>query len=248
MTREDIDRFLSENEDIASSIKSIAEKYKLSDFIKVEENCRAYFVNNEKLGANTLYGCIYEEREGYLWIGIDSAKQRLTNQYMSLIHDILRENGIDKVFYIVAYHYLTLCKQYGYQLTESNDAPFPFIGDKISPLGKRTYENYKKMIDDRLYGLFPYLSEKDLYYYHRVYPGCGYHHHATKHFSLIEDMLGSRYAVGSYEFDDEFERKLELFIFKYKAIYTTECLSVYMTKEAKEKVIKSLVDIETDEE
>ena len=60
MTREDIDRFLSENEDIASSIKSIAEKYKLSDFIKVEENCRAYFVNNEKLGENTLYGCIYE--------------------------------------------------------------------------------------------------------------------------------------------------------------------------------------------
>ena len=54
-------------------------------------------------------------------------------------------------------------------MTESNDAPFPFIGDKISPLGKRTYENYKKMIDDRLYGLFPYLSEKDLYYYHRVY-------------------------------------------------------------------------------
>ena len=30
MTREDIDRFLSENKDIASSIKSIAEKYKLS--------------------------------------------------------------------------------------------------------------------------------------------------------------------------------------------------------------------------
>ena len=49
--------------------------------------------------------------------------------------------------------------------------------------------------------------------------------------------------VSRYDFDDEFERRLDLFVFRYKIIYTTEFLFVYMDRETKEKVINSLINL-----
>jgi hypothetical protein len=151
---------------------------------------------------------------------------------------------IDKNFYIVAYHYLTLCKQLGYQLTAANDAPFCFIGEEMSPLAKENYKKYEEISGNRLYRLLPFFTEDDLVYYNTFYRECGYSYHSTKHFSLIEYIMGFDNIVSEYEFDNRFEQMLDLFVFRYKAIYTTEQLITYMCSDVKDKIKKSLVDIE----
>lgn len=91
---------------------------------------------------------------------------------------------------------------------------------------------------------FPFFTEKDLVYYNTIYRECGYHHHATKHFSLIKYIVGFDELVSKYEFDFEFEKILDLFVFRYKAIYATDRLSPYMYSDVIEKIKTSLIDIE----
>jgi hypothetical protein len=56
--------------------------------------------------------------------------------------------------------------------------------------------------------------------------------------------MGFDNIISKYEFDNRFEQMLDLFVFRYKAIYTTEQLGRYMYSDVKEKIKKSLVDIE----
>ena len=56
-------------------------------------------------------------------------------------------------------------------------------------------------------------------------------------------MVGFVYVVSRYEFDYEFEKVLDIFVFKYRAIFTNQRLHVYMYREDREKVVSELVDV-----
>lgn len=182
-------------------------------------------------------GCIYDLRNDYFRLDIESVERRLTIEYMEFLQDILAtQEEIDKVFYIVAYHYLALCKQLGYQLTGASDAPFPFLWDEMSPRAKINYEAYRMIFENGFYKVVKRFDEHDLVFYNQCYCEFGAHHHACKHFSLLEELVGFDFVVNRYEFCYVFERALKLLIFQYRAIYTTEQLHVYMGREVKDMV------------
>lgn len=236
MTKECIDDFLTKNESVVQNIKRLAEKYSVEDFVKAEKLILEYFETGVSLENQRISGCIYNVRNNSFRLNIESVESRLTIEYMEFLHDILTtREEIDKVFYILAYHYLTLCKQLGYQLTVADNAPFPFFGKRMSPLAKANYNSFKKIFEDRLYGVARCFDEDDLVYYNQCYRECGDHHHACKHFSLLKELVGFEFVVSKYEFCYEFERALNLFVFQYRAIYTTERLHMYMDREAKER-------------
>ena len=244
MTRECVDEFLAENEKIAQAIKRIAENYSVADFVKVAEPVRAYVQDSENKKVDHISGCICNIRKGYLHLDMDSVEGRLTREYLEYLMEILTEKEeIEKVFYIVAYHYLTMLKQLGYQLTAASNAPFYLFGEEMCPLAKKNYKILYEKMEGNLFALVSHLYEDDLLYYNKVYRECGYSHHATKHFSLIENMVGFVHAVNRYEFDYEFEKALDVFIFKYRAIFTNQRLHVYMYREDREKVVSELVDV-----
>ena len=144
MTKEVIDDFLSENEQLKQRIKRISQNYSISDFVKATEIIRDYMQNKESENVHGIWGCLYNIRKGYLRLDIESVESRLTNEYLGYLREILMsEEDIDKVFYIVAYHYLTLAKHLGYQLTanRNDNALFPFDWDEMSPYAE---DNYKK--------------------------------------------------------------------------------------------------------
>lgn len=243
MRKEEIVAFLEENQEIAESIKKIAKRYTLADFMRVDKPCKNYF-ENEETEVSKITGCLYNEREDCLLLESNSVESRLRDDYMEFLVNLIKEkNENNKIFYIVAYHYLEFCKQIGYCLTEAEDSPFPFMGDKISPLGKSNFEEYIKMINRKFCNIISYIQIDDLEYYHKIYRNCGRHYHSTKYFSLIDYKISCGYMVSRYDFDNEFERRLDLFVFRYKAIYTTEFLFIYMDKEATEKVINSLINL-----
>lgn len=246
MTKESIDEFLSNNETIAQNIKKISENYSISDFVKVSKIIRDCIQNNTDTKVDMITGCIYNIREGYLRLDNESVENRLTREYLDYLLEILMiKENVDKVFYIVAYHYLALAKHLGYRLTATYNsvAPFPFHGTEMSALARRNYQNLQKTVEDRLFFVFNDFSEEDLKYYNNIYTECGYSYHATKHFSLIENLEGFVPVVSRYAFDYEFVKVLNVFIFKHRAIYTDEQLHVYIYRETKEKVINELVDV-----
>lgn len=246
MTRESIDEFLSKNEQIAQRIRRISEEYALSDFVKVVELVRERLKNSTASTLNCIFGCIYDIRKGHLRINVESVESRLTNEYLEYLLRILeREEVSDKVFYIVAYHYLTLAKQLGYQLTATHNsaAPFRFVGNEMCTLAKKNYAKLQELFDEGVFAVLNYFDEEDIKYYNKIYSECGYNHHAVKHFSLIENMMGFASIVSRYKFEYEFKKVLDLFVFHYRAIYTDERMHSYMYQETKEKVIRELVDI-----
>lgn len=243
MRKEEIDEFLEKNKEIGQSIEKIASRYSLADFVRADKPCKDYFENKE-IEVGKITGCLYNERENYLLLEPNSVELRLRNEYMEFLVNLIKEKDENnKVFYIIAYHYLELCKQIGYWLIEANDSPFPFLGDKISPLGKSNYEEYKRLMNKEFCDVIPVIGMNDLEYYHKIFKNCGKHHHSKRYFSLIDYIIPCSYMVSRYDFDDEFERRLDLFVFRYKAIYTTEFLFVYMDRDSKEKVINSLINL-----
>lgn len=245
MVREEIDQFLKDNQEIAREIEKIATKYTMTDFVKVGRECKDYFDNEGELEGAGIYGCLYNQREDHMLLDMDDVERRLVHEYMEFLYKIIKENDdTDKVFYIVAFHYLSLCKEIGYDLTESDRAPFPFLGEKISPLGKSNFEKYKEILNGGFINILSCIGIDDLAYYNKIYRNCGYHHHATKYFSLINFEIRSSCLISRYEFDYEFKRKLDIFVFRYKGIYTTERLWTYTDSETKKRVKESLTNIE----
>lgn len=246
ITKEVIDDFLADNEQIKQNIKRISDNFFLSDFVKVTEEVRDYLQNRDSSTIKCISGCLYNIRKEQFVLDIESVERRLTDEYLDYLFELLKtKENIDKVFYVVAYHYLTLAKHLGYQLTadRNDNARFPFDGDEMSPYAEDNYKKVKEILDDRLFRIFKRFSKDDLIFYNNVYCEFGYSHHATKHFSLIEHLEGFAYVLSAYEFDLEFEKVLELFIFRYRAIYTSERLYLYMRREVKNKVISNLVDV-----
>lgn len=246
MTKEIIDDFLLENEQIKQRIKRISEEYSFSDFVKVSEEVRDCLQNRDSSTIKCISSCLYNIRKGHFRMDIESVERRLTDEYLELLFELLKaEEDVDKVFYVVAYHYLSLVKQLGYQLTadRNDNALFPFDGDEMSPYAENNYKKVQKIFDDRLFKIFKRFSKDDLIFYNTVYREFGYYHHATKHFSLLKYLEGFTDVLTTYQFNFEFEKVLELFIFRYRAIYTSETMHLYMDSEVKNKVISKLVDV-----
>lgn len=244
-----IDDYLKDHKEITVDIEKIADNYQINDFVKVDKLSKAYF-NGEKLPDDIkgIYGCLFSERENRLLLDADGPERRLVNEYMELIREVISaKDRSNSVFYIIAFHYLTLCKEWGYLLTEAQYAPFTFFGKEISPRAKRTYEKYLEIYNDDLRALLCRLSMNDLIYYNSIYREFGYYHHATKHFSLLNYMIGAESITNRLIFSNVLEKLLDVFIFRYKAIYTTEYLGIYTNSDIREKVIKSLINIENRE-
>ena len=184
MTKEYVDEFLDKNEKISQDIKRISENYSIADFVKVTEPVREYVQGSKNTKVECISGCICNIRKGQLRLDIDSVESRLMSEYLDYLMNILMvQEEIDKVFYIVGYHYLTMLKQLGYQLTVGKDAPFPFWGKEMSTLAKNNYKNLYEKKEGKLYSIINYFREDDLCFYNNVYRECGYSYHATKHFS-----------------------------------------------------------------
>ncbi len=240
MTREDIHKFLAEHKDIFSKIEDISKGYKMSDFVKVDRASKEHLLK----GTCEIHGCIYEERRGSLRTDLGSVEHRLTVEYLDLLCDLIETNDdIDKVLYIVAYHYLSLCKQIAYDLTESNNALFHFYGDEMSPRAKDNYEKYMEICGTEFLGLMQWFTKEDLLYYRTIYCECCNHHHAVKNFSLLNCLIDWNYKVSHYWLDSMFQQMLDLFIFRYKAIYSVERIGYYMSPDTKKKIVSSLTDV-----
>ncbi len=243
MTKEIIDEFLCNKEDIKNRIKDISKKYTINDFALFSDKTRDYFKNDVKEELYGVYGCLYNLREKILKFDLESYEQRLLNEYMELLIQLLESDEMtDVVYYIIAYHYLSLCEDIAYTLTIDDKSPFPFMEKEISPLAKERLREYKEISHGQLRKLFNHLDEEDLIYFNRIFLELRKHHHATKHFSLINSIINIRIEVGKYDFDYSFVELLNLFIFSYRVIFTEKELFIYMNSETKEKIINGLVE------
>lgn len=243
--KEYIDDFLKNNEKIAKEIKDLSKHYCISDFVKVQDTCKEYFETGKESEIKGVYGCIYQERDKYLRLDVESPERRLTEEYLEFLHNLLTDKEVtDKVFYIVAYHYLSLGKHMGFQLSAANNAPFPVENKKeLFPLGKTNMKKLKDVTEGRLFSIVGYFSDSDILYYHNMYSEFGYHHHATKNFSLLAKLDEFHLIVNKYDFGYRVRDSIDLFVFRYKAIFTTDRLHMYMFREVKEKIINNLVDL-----
>jgi len=239
MTKEYIDSILKENEDIANDIKRIAEHYTLSDFVKAPQNVWDHFVKSEFFD-NHIGWYIYDNRNDYLCMYSENTGYRLTSEYANFLRHLLNNyKAVDTVFYIVAYHYLSLGKQLGYDLTGDHYSRFPFFGDKMSPLAQKRYKKLQIIHNDNdLYDTIKSFDEKDLNYYNHFHRIIDCYHHATKYFSLLNYLIHFDSFTKKYEFHRRFEDALDLFIFRYKIIFTDQLIHSYTERE----IIDSLVD------
>ena len=246
MTKEIIDEFMENSEEIKNRIKVISANYTINDFILFSNKTREYFKNFKICDCSILYGCIFDLRDRYLHVDTDSVESRLMKEYMELLSELLEtDNNIDIVFYIVAYHYLALCKEIAYKLMIKDNAPFHSIGQELSPLAKKRLNKYKDFYNE-FYCLVDFFDEKDLEFYNAIFGKLIYHHHSVKHFSLLNYFFNMNIKISRSDFDDSFVNLLELYIFRYRAIYTEERLFAYMRSEIKEKIINGLMSIEGD--
>jgi len=248
MQKEDIDIFLSENKQIEQRIANISKKYNMTDFVKITKEIRDYLQHKKPINIKIISGCLYNKREEYFKFYADSVERRLTTEYLEFLLSLLETSEkIDKVFYIVAYHYLTLAKQLGYDLTFKDSSPFSFMGDEMSLQAKSNYNILRLLSNDKLLTKvkdIEYFTEDDLAYYNKIYRECGYSHHATKHFSLINYLDDFSCVLNTSYFDYEFEKALNLFIFKYQTLYMPQDIHYYLLcPKEKDKMIHELVDV-----
>lgn len=242
MIKEEIDEYLEKNEELKNKLREISLKYSINDFVLFTEKIREYFKYNRELDCKNIYGCIYNVREKYLRIGADTVEERLGEEYRNLLLELLENDRDDKVFYIVTYHYLTLCEDVAYKLTISDNAPFPFLGQTISDLGKKRIEEYNEIVYGDFYHLINNINVDDLEYYNKIFHEFRYHYHSTKHFSLINRLIDANYKINRYDIEYSFEVLLDVFIFRYRVIFTEETISVCMYPERKERIIKGLIE------
>lgn len=240
-----IDEFLQNEKDAADFLDRFAGRYKLNDFVMVDRTTKEFLENREKEGFDVVYRCMYYCREKQLHLDYDSVESRLLSQYWDYLWEIMAlEEENEKVKYILAYHYLEMIEQWTFQLTISSDAPFLFGGTKISPRGKNAYKSYEEI----KYGIFrdmlPYISEKSLEKYTKMFYQYCHEYHTVKHYSLMEYVLKNEKIFNiEWDLEREFRNMLDLFVLRYKAVFTTETLYLYMSGSDREKVISNLVEI-----
>jgi len=203
MVKEDIDIILNEYPMIKTQIERLAQNYTLEDFI---------LDNNNKIAMNNsdFQYSIYNIRERYTYDNSDMVRFRLGRLYVDFLHnEVLFENNIDKIFYIVAYHYLTLCQHFGYTLTLSDNVIFASQKNYLQYLQIKEYLSYP------LSNLIPTINKEDCEFYEKCFR-IDKHHYATKYFSLLDELIGAPKIIDKWRFDYEFQKLLNLFVFEYR--------------------------------
>lgn len=242
MNKEIIDEFLDKNVEIKEKIEKISASYNINDFVMLSKSVRDYYKYGKKCNGDHICGCIYEVRNQYLQLDVESVKARLRNEYMDFVIDLFEkadENSF--ALYIVAYHYLTLCEEMAFKYIISDRAPFPYIGEEVSPLAANRLKELKKLRCCEYGEMIEYTRDEDLTYYNMVFRNLRHHHHAIKHFSLMNYLIDMKLSIDRYYFDYSFINLLDIFIFRYRVIYT-EDLFVYITEERKQEIINGLVE------
>ena len=163
--KQDIDDYLLLHPELKEKIEKRSKKYKLSDFVLVTESCKKHFETGKE-NIDIIAGLIYESREDYFRIDVESPEARLSREYLEFMYYILINNEVEnKIFYILSYHFLCLGKDYGYKLTDGPSSPFPiFYGKGLTPLAKKRIEIWNS---DDLYlfkDLVSYFNEKDVFF------------------------------------------------------------------------------------
>ncbi|SKB67217.1 hypothetical protein SAMN06296386_103331 [Lachnospiraceae bacterium] len=241
--KEIIDDFLKNEKDVANFLDGLVGRYRLNDFVIVDRTTKAFLENRGKEGFEGVHGCMYYCRAKQLYLDFDSVESRLLHQYLDFLWTIMALEE-EKVGYILAYHYLEMIKQWAFQLTISSDAPFLFGGTGISPRGENGYKSYKEVKYGIFHDMLPYISEESLVKYTRIFYKYCRDHHKVKHYSLMEYVLERENIFNiDWELEREFVDMLDLFLFRYKAVFTTETLHMYMSGSDREKVISNLVEI-----
>ena len=85
------------------------------------------------------------------------------------------------------------------------------------------------------------MNESDLLLFASALHECGSYHAATKHFSLMDYMININIDIDCINFGYSFEILLELFVFRYRAIYTEDRLFTYMISDDENNVINKLI-------
>lgn len=240
---ETITEFLNNESQMAKRINNLVPFYNTSDFIKVDKSIYNYDRKTVEISKGTVYGCLYNTRRKELDFGVDNVEGRLMREYLDYLIDVIcSKEDIEKVQYILAYHYLTMVKQRGYQLTVESQAPFAYSGNDITPWGRDNFVKYKGAYYGSMKSLLPYLTEEKIKNYNRIFFQYRYHDWAVKHFSLAEYKLNCE-TIDEDCFDDGFERLINNFIFKYRAAFTQSDIYEWMPTEEKNEVVEALVDV-----
>ena len=247
MTVETIKEFLDKESREAEYITKLSAQYSIDMFVKVDERVKAYIESGGKTsieGSRGAAGCVIDKLNKRLCLYGDTVEHRLTYEYMEYLMDVLlTEESIDKTLYVVAYHYLAVINQQGYQLTVADNAPFSFWGTEMDPRCENQYKAYCDVNFGELHKMVPYIAKEDLLEWNRIFYQYGYENHATKHYSLLEYVVCGEKIIGKYELHCEFETMLNAFLFKYSAMYTAERICQYMPTKMEEEIIDSLVEI-----
>ena len=240
-----ISEFLQNEKRENDFIDKLAGTYTLNDFVLVDMDIKSVLEDENTDGFESIYGCMYCCRGRYLNLDIDSVEHRLTNMYLDFLWNVLAmEDEKEKVRYILAFHYLGMLEQLAFQLTVSSGAPFHSWGEELSHIGKQLYDSYKEVREGRLRDLIPYVSEEGIRKYNRIFYQYRYSYHNAKHYSLLEYKLNRERIMGTeWEVEEGFIDMIDLFLFRYKAIFVTERLSAFMPTATREKVIESLVEV-----
>lgn len=244
MYKELIEEYLSNEELDREYIERLASKYSLNEFVQTDQYVKAYLNGTAGSFDKRIAGCLLMCREGHFYFSADHAEQRLIIEYLDFMMEILAvREKVNCVQYIITFLYLTYIQQIGYMLTETDMAPFQLWNDKFTLYGEKNYEQYKEMRYSSLHEMITYISEEDIIADNRLLYQYRWQHHAVKHFSLLEKILQREHIYGSFEQKLEFEGMLDLFLFRYRAIFSTERMYEYMNYDLQAEIISSLTDL-----
>ncbi len=242
--KEIIDDFLLNEKKTCSFLDKLVEKYKLSDFVMVNSAIKEYLAGGEIQDIEKMQGCICLWHEKQFNLEFDSVERRLNWNYLDFLWMVLQLKEKDKVRYILAYHYLYMISQLAFQLAITSNAPFDFSGMEMSPLGEERYALYEEVRYGKIHDIVPYISKASLVNYYRIFYQYGREHHSVKHYSLLEYILRREDTFKTdWELEKEFVDMLDIFLFRYKAIFSTELPRAYVNDLDREKIINSLVEI-----
>lgn len=225
MTKAEIESFLKRNADITKRIKRISVKYSLNDFVMVTDKIKDVWQNKTDL--SPVYGCIADVRGKNLLLLSDRSFVRLSQEYMDFIREMIIMDCKDIVFYIVAYHYLSLCCQLGYRLTAADDAVFPYSSGQMTQYAKDSYEEYTNILLEGLHKLFRRITKYDLDYYNKIYLELERRSRRSGCYSIIGWLLDFDSIIDMYELEDKLKLLLDVFVFRYKVVYADMDLSRY---------------------
>lgn len=181
---------------------------------------------------------LYETRKDKIRINVESYERRLTNEYIGLAVYLCNNVEVDKrVFYLVAYHILSIGKHYGFRLTEMEGCPFPiYYKENLTPLAKSRLEKFNDKNSFLYKDVASYFGEQDALFFNNILHEFSDHYHLTKHFSLILDLIDNKALINSMNFFKVCEMYLDTFILNYKILLLTKYICMYTPKSELDEI------------